>query len=224
MRNTLFYVIVSGCFAAVLIGQVDYTTQIQPVFNSSCNSGSCHGGSAGGLDLTSYDNLMKGDSNNGPVVMSGDGANSVLVQKLGSMPPFGDRMPKNLDPLPDATINLISQWIDEGANEESISVEEWMVAVPAKFRIVGNYPNPFNPKTTIVVELARKAHIELVVSDILGRDVAVLMRAPLDRGSHRIVWDAADHPSGAYFARLITNGESEKDVTDGRFITMTLLK
>lgn len=195
MKNKLLSAIISGWIATVLSGQVDYTTQIQPVFNSNCNSGSCHGGNAGGLNLTTYDNLMKGDSNNGPVVTPGDGANSVLVQKLGSPPPFGDSMPKNRDPLPDSTVNLISQWIDEGAEEESISVNERMFAAPAKFRIVENYPNPFNPKTTIVVELARKTHIELVVSNILGRDVAVLVHSALDRGSHQFVWDASDHSS-----------------------------
>ncbi len=79
MRNTLFSVIISGWFATVLSGQVEYTTQIQPVFDTSCNFTACHGGNAGGLNLTSYDNLMKGDSNNGPVVTPGDGVSEVKL-------------------------------------------------------------------------------------------------------------------------------------------------
>ena len=52
-------------FLSVLGAQVDYHTQIQPLFNNSCIS--CHGGS-GGLSLTSYDNIMNG-GNSGDVVI-----------------------------------------------------------------------------------------------------------------------------------------------------------
>jgi len=100
---------------------IDYSTQIQPIFNANCTS-YCHtnGGSyQGGLDLTSYENLMAGDSDHGPVIIPGDSENSILIQKLGDEPPFGDQMPQNgpsyLDP---ATIALIAAWIDEGALPE----------------------------------------------------------------------------------------------------------
>ena len=54
----------------MLFGQVDYESQVQTILNNSCAT-SCHvngGGYHGNLDLSSYDNLMAGDSNNGPVV------------------------------------------------------------------------------------------------------------------------------------------------------------
>ena len=97
------------------MGQVDYNSEIQPIFNSSCTS--CHqdgGADQNGLDLTSYDNLMAGDSNNGPVIIPGDHISSPLWQKVnsGAMPPGND------PDLNSDEIDLIAAWIDEGAFEE----------------------------------------------------------------------------------------------------------
>ena len=93
---------------SLLSAQVDYATEIQPIFNNSCTS--CHGNS-GGLSLSSYDNLM---SNN--VVVAGDHADSELYNRItlpetanGDMPPSGS--------LSQSDIDLIAQWIDEGALE-----------------------------------------------------------------------------------------------------------
>ena len=113
-------------FLNILYGQVDYQTQIQTIFNSNCTS--CHingGGYFGGLDLSTYENLMLGNSNNGPVVTVGDGANSYIIQKLQGTAP-GSQMPDGgAGPLPSDQINLIAQWIDEGAmnnRENSLKV------------------------------------------------------------------------------------------------------
>ena len=115
------YEIIVDNYSSTSDESVDYATQIQPIFNANCTS-YCHtnGGSyQGGLDLTSYENLMAGDSDHGPVIIPGDSENSILIQKLGDEPPFGDQMPQNgpsyLDP---ATIALIAAWINEGALPE----------------------------------------------------------------------------------------------------------
>ncbi len=88
---------------------IDYSTQIQPIFNSRCTS--CHGG-AGGLNLSSYDNVMNG-GNSGDIVIPYDYASSLLWQYVNSgfMPP-GD------NDLTQTQVNLIAQWIDEGALSE----------------------------------------------------------------------------------------------------------
>ena len=107
-----------NCSDEPVFTDVDYLTEIQPILNANCTF-YCHSGGGvyqGGLDLTSYENLMAGDSNHGPVVMPGDSENSILIQKLGDEPPFGDQMPQNGPPYLDAyTIALIAAWIDEGA-------------------------------------------------------------------------------------------------------------
>ena len=64
------------CFLSTLGAQIDYNTLIQPIFNASCTS--CHGG-AGGLNLSSYENVMAG-GNSGAALgdVTGDGNINIL--------------------------------------------------------------------------------------------------------------------------------------------------
>ena len=85
---------------------VHYSTEIQPIFDANCTP--CHITSTrNNLSLSNYTNIMSGNSTNGPVIVSGDHANSLLWQKVnsGSMPPSGQ--------LTSDQINLIATWIDE---------------------------------------------------------------------------------------------------------------
>ena len=99
-----------------LYAEVDYNSEIQPIFNSSCIN--CHSGSDAeeDLSLTSYNNVMNG-GDSGDVVIPYDHANSLLWQYVNSsyMPPYGS----GSDPLTTDQINLIAQWINEGALPES---------------------------------------------------------------------------------------------------------
>ena len=107
MKRTIIVMMLS----CLLFGQVDYSTQIQTVFNSNC--GNCHlGNSSGGLNLSNYDNVMAG-GDNGAVIEPGDHANSYLWQRVnnGEMPP-GTNPDLSAD-----EIDLIAQWINEGASE-----------------------------------------------------------------------------------------------------------
>ena len=103
------YQLIVDNYSSTSEASVDYSTQIQPIFNSSCTS--CHGGS-GGLSLTSYNNVMNG-GNSGDVVIPYDHVNSLLWQYVNSgyMPPGGND-------LTQSQVNLISQWIEEGALSE----------------------------------------------------------------------------------------------------------
>ncbi len=87
---------------------VTYTKDMQPIFESTC--GTCHGGAAMmGLNLTTYETIMKGSAN-GPVVVAGDPENSkiVKVQSAGDHP--GQLTPDQLE--------LLKQWIKDGALEK----------------------------------------------------------------------------------------------------------
>ncbi len=75
-------------------------------------------------------------------------------------------------------------------------------------------PNPFNPRTTIPIELAREGHATLALYDIVGHLVRVLVDRPLAAGRHRFVWDGRDRggssvASGVYVARFRAGGEVE---------------
>ena len=111
MKKMLVLLFTSG----MVYGQVDYVSDIQEdIFDNNCTS--CHqngGAYQNGLDLTSYDNLMAGDSENGPVIIPGDHASSLLWQKVNS----GVMPPGNNEDLNSDEIDLIAAWIDEGALE-----------------------------------------------------------------------------------------------------------
>lgn len=76
--------------------------------------------------------------------------------------------------------------------------------IPQAFELSQNYPNPFNPSTTIQFTLARHTNVELKVFDLLGREVAILVDEALGSGTHEVVFDADDLPSGIYIYRIQT--------------------
>jgi photosystem II stability/assembly factor-like uncharacterized protein len=90
---------------------------------------------------------------------------------------------------------------------------------PLAGRLLQNYPNPFNPETVIRYELGVKSEVALVVYDMLGREVATLVREVQDAGIKSVKWDARLRPShsggqasgmasGVYFYRLhVDTGE-----------------
>ena len=86
-------------------------------------------------------------------------------------------------------------------------------AAPAGFAITGNYPNPFNPSTTISFTLPTSGTAALAVYDITGRKVRNLVNGVLSAGSHEAVWNGRDEngkpvSSGVYIARLRSEGNA----------------
>jgi len=176
MNRSIFLILTILVFATLpVMGQVDYQTEIQPIFNSKCTS--CHGG-LNGVTLSSYQSVMNSNGTNyGQIVVPGDPGGSPLVQKLSPNPPIGDRMPQGGPFLSNEQINLISTWINEGANEVPTSIEQ-PLAVIQKFSLLSNYPNPFNPTTNLRLEAPQSGSFTLTVQSITGsvveeRDVQV---------------------------------------------------
>jgi hypothetical protein len=78
---------------------------------------------------------------------------------------------------------------------------------PTEYDLKQNFPNPFNPTTTIKFALPRHTHAKLTVYDLLGRQVAALLDRDLPAGTHRVRWDGQSDSgsplaSGIYFYRL----------------------
>lgn len=78
-------------------------------------------------------------------------------------------------------------------------------SVPAAFALAPAYPNPFNPTTTLRFSLPASASVQLVIYDLLGREVARLADGHLAAGHHRVQWHAVGHASGTYLVRLTTD-------------------
>ena len=82
-------------------------------------------------------------------------------------------------------------------------------SVPASFALGGNYPNPFNPTTTIPFALPEAADVTLAVYDLLGRRVAVLVEGEMAAGRHEAVFEAGHLSSGVYLIRMQSAGFSQ---------------
>ncbi len=78
------------------------------------------------------------------------------------------------------------------------------ITIPRETRLLPNYPNPFNPQTTIVFSLSRPSHTRLDVVNLLGQSVATLIDARLQPGEYRIGWDATGFAAGMYLSSLKT--------------------
>jgi len=85
------------------------------------------------------------------------------------------------------------------------------------FELKDNFPNPFNPSTTITFSIGPSSRngmetsepmVTLIVFDLLGRTVATLVNERLTRGTYSTTWNAQTLPSGIYLYRLISGGHS----------------
>jgi len=70
--------------------------------------------------------------------------------------------------------------------------------------LYNNYPNPFNPVTTINFDIPSGVNsgVELFIYDVTGRIAAVLVNTTLRPGKYSVVWNASGFASGVYFYRL----------------------
>jgi hypothetical protein len=88
---------------------------------------------------------------------------------------------------------------------------------PRSFELDQNFPNPFNPRTTIRYRLSETGSVTVRIYDLLGRMVDTLVDRIQGPGQYHTTWDAAVHPSGLYFCQLEYNGYNQ-------IHTMILLK
>jgi hypothetical protein len=81
--------------------------------------------------------------------------------------------------------------------------------LPAAFELGQNFPNPFNPATTIEFSVAEATQATLAVFDLAGRQVATLVNGMVERGAHSVTFDAGQLTSGVYFYTLSAEGQSQ---------------
>lgn len=212
---------------ALMIGtsakaQIDYATEIAPIMSNNCNS--CHISGSNGFDSSPYADLIASTSSsaryNSKHVIPGNADQSPLVDKIEANPRFGSRMPQG-GQLTASEINKIRQWINEGANEQVQTSNEYIADSPNEFKILGNYPNPFNPSTTIQFQLPAVTEFKITIYNANGQ----LIRAILGSGNAGLKEqsiDLSNQSSGVYIYRIraFTNGQSNL-VGSGR---MTLVK
>ncbi|MBN2093092.1 choice-of-anchor D domain-containing protein, partial [candidate division KSB1 bacterium] len=102
-------------------------------------------------------------------------------------------------------------------------------SLPTEFALLGNYPNPFNPGTTIEYQLSQPSEVELIIYDVQGHLIRRLIKASIPAGVHQVAWNGLDEngqlvATGIYYYRIVvrTNEQGSKTYTDVR--KMILMK
>jgi hypothetical protein len=93
---------------------VSFQQRVLPIFTLSGCTG-CHGGT-NGLTVGTVASLLQGGIH-GPAVIPGNADGSLIIKKTSPTPPFGERMPQGGPYLADTTIQVIRDWINQGAQD-----------------------------------------------------------------------------------------------------------
>ena len=98
---------------------------------------------------------------------------------------------------------LIKTW----TSEPNAVDPETETETALSFKLYSNYPNPFNPSTTIHFQIPVNEQVNVSIYNILGQQVRTLIDQSLQKGDHQIVWDGTNEAgitveSGVYFCRV----------------------
>ena len=96
----------------------------------------------------------------------------------------------------------------------TLKPEDWTIDLPGEFALQGNYPNPFNPSTTIKYEIATDSQVSLVIYDVKGEIIQTLVSGRQSAGWYDISWngqtsDGYTVSTGIYFARLVAGDHDQ---------------
>ena len=160
------------------------------------------GGGAATLDLTNYNGVMAGGVS-GLSVISGDHQNSELYNRITLPEGAAGSMPPN-DPLSQEEIDLIADWINEGANNLTLKDS----FLPHNFTLEQNYPNPFNPSTTILYNLSNDELVSFEIFNLNGKKVRTLVNEYQNSGPKKVIWNADNNqgrqvPAGIYLYSIV---------------------
>jgi hypothetical protein len=108
------------------------------------------------------------------------------------------------DPGTPVVTVTVSLQVDSTVTLTAIQEDE----MPVQYALRANYPNPFNPTTTIAYDLPQRTNVRLQIFDVKGRKVKALVNESQPAGRHEAIWDGRDSSnnpvaSGVYFYKLI---------------------
>ena len=178
----------------------------------------------------SFSDVQNGEAG---IVTNNNGIVNWLEGNIDALPLFVDPENGNYHlswtnyPLPDSTM---SPCIDAGNPLSPLDPDgtiadmgafyfgqnvgiEYPVLLGAKYSL-SNYPNPFNPSTTIEFSIQNDSQIELSIYNIKGQKIKTLVQNEFINGSHSIIWDSDDESgkavsSGVYLYKIIIDGKAE---------------
>ncbi|HRJ86313.1 MAG TPA: FG-GAP-like repeat-containing protein [Ignavibacteria bacterium] len=120
----------------------------------------------------------------------------------------------NGDTDPDLFVGNIKGGLYYYENWDVFGIQQIGSEIPEDFSLQQNYPNPFNPVTKIKFNVkakgrSEKAKINLIIFDLLGKEVARLVNGELAPGTYEVDFDASNLPSGVYFYKLVSGEFSD---------------
>ncbi|NIT56218.1 MAG: T9SS type A sorting domain-containing protein, partial [Aliifodinibius sp.] len=120
-------------------------------------------------------------------------------------------------------------FVDDVSLGPPVGIEEEKDRLPMQFAVMPNYPNPFNPTTTIEYQLPRASTVKLVIYNTLGQMVRTLVNQSMEAGVHQAVWDGRNErgkqvASGIYVYRFSAESADDKAGSFQQVNKMILLK
>lgn len=113
-------------------------------------------------------------------------------------PPFTSA----LTTVNDSTVALVNNSTFNIINPTLTGTGSNVSELPKEFKLYENYPNPFNPTTTIKYDIANNSYVKLVVYDLSGKEVETIVSSNLQAGRYEATWSGSNYASGVYFARI----------------------
>lgn len=93
--------------------------------------------------------------------------------------------------------------------KNSVGITPVSNTVPSSFSLSQNFPNPFNPTTSIRFDVPKSAFVKLKVFEVSGKILDVLVNENLKQGAYEVNWNASKYSSGIYFYSLETKDFSQ---------------
>ncbi len=112
-------------------------------------------------------------------------------------------------------------WEAAGGGGGVLVANEDFAEVPEGFKLRGNFPNPFNPTTNIMLDLASPSEVTVKVFDLLGRNVLTIARQQMQAGTQQSInVDASALASGVYIYQVLAKTGANNFVESGKMILL----
>ncbi len=135
---------------------------------------------------------------------AGTNKGSVYLQKFWELTgTFTDSLFKNAScRLADL---IYTAWVESGSPQPNVAAVNAASNLPGNFILKQNFPNPFNPSTTIEYDLPSNSNVKLTIYNALGKEILVAVNGYKPAGKYYYRFNAANLPSGIYIYKLSTH-------------------
>ncbi len=141
-----------------------------------------------------------------PIPASWPAGNYQMVWNVGNLATTtiwaADSFPFSKSTVSNCSTYTFSQVDGDPLDQLFVGIDLGDLASVSEFALLGSYPNPFNPKTTIRFALPEAAEATLAIFDISGRCVSMPVNAFITAGIHEVTFDGSRLASGIYFVRF----------------------